>query len=159
MRLIFLTVTMFVITATTYQCYCQEACFNGTWRLNLEKSEQGETSPPKLTVTYNRDTVSVHRTGADGKSFTEKITLDGNIFISTTTSGRQKTGTAKWDEPVRSFTEEAKLGEIDNPQKVMFMVKENYRLSDDGKQLIISSQVKNMAGQVMSVKAVYDRLE
>ncbi len=131
--------------------------FSGTWNFNEAKSENAGSSPKTLKLTQTTDSLFIERTENDNKSFTEKISFDGKTFSCTTTSGRRKSGAAKWNQPGRDFTENATLGDRDNPDKVAFTVVEHWTLSEDGTEVSVESTLSNAAGGSTSFKAVYNK--
>jgi hypothetical protein len=89
-------------------------------------------------------------------SFIEPVSLDGRKFKSITTSGRRKVGEAKWSQDKKSFIEQAELYNTEDPTKIDFLVTEQWSLAADGKELTLVT-LTGFAGQIMNVKAVYDK--
>ena len=133
------------------------ADFTGNWAINLEKSEHGESSPKAMKLTQTKDSLFIERITNDDKSFVEKISFDGKTCVTTTTSGRRKSGTAKWNNEGTSFTETAVLGDVPNADKVAFSVVEHWQLSEDGKQVTVESEITVVGKGQFAMKAVYDR--
>lgn len=133
------------------------ANFTGNWAINLEKSEHGESSPKAMKLTRTKDSLFIERITNDDKSFVEKLSFDGKTCITITTSGRRKTGTAKWDAPGTSFTETAVLGDVPDADKVAFSVVEHWQLSEDGKEVTVESTITAVGRGQFNMKAVYDR--
>jgi hypothetical protein len=131
--------------------------FSGEWMINADKTEQPEGSPKALKLIQTADTLLVTRYGTDNTSFVEKICFDGNKFVSVTTSGRSKTGTAKWEAGKQSFTENAVLGEPGNADKTAFTVVEKWTIAADGKELTVQTTLTNTAGASMTTKAIYNK--
>ena len=131
--------------------------FSGTWNFDEAKSENAGSSPKTLKLTQTTDSLFIERVEASGKSFTEKISFDGKTNVCTTTSGRRKSGTAKWNQPGRDFTENATLGDRDNADKVAFTVVEHWTLSEDGTEVTVETKLSNAAGDSTTFKAVYDK--
>ena len=149
-----LTAVFFMAQGATAQT---KPGFSGEWSINQGKSEGAEASPPILFIDRKNDTLSVKRIEVDERTFVEKICFDGKKFVSVTGSGRPKTGTAKWNEKERSFTENAVLGEQGNAEKIAFKVIEKWSLSADGKELTVETTISNASGASATTKAVYDR--
>ena len=156
--LFILVITIFMDMNGTAAARIPNVSFNGKWKINLAESQHGESAPAELLLTQTADSVFIERTGADQKSFVEKLSFDGKNCSCTTTSGRKKIGTAKWDDTSKeSFIETATLSDATDPGQVAFHVTEHWQLSADGKKLTEEITISNASGAQFSSKAVYER--
>ena len=147
-----------VFTFLSNSSIAQHADFSGKWAIDATKGTNAGRTAKELHVTQTKDTVWAERVEPSGKTFVEKITTDGKSFKSITTSGSRKTGTAKWDENGKGFTETAKLGADDDKATPGLNVSEQWSLSDDKKELTISTVISNASGQSMNIKGVYKKM-
>jgi hypothetical protein len=131
--------------------------FSGTWNLDETKSENAGSAPVTLKLTQTKDSLFIERTEAGNKTFVEKLSFDGKTNICTTTSGRRKSGTSQWNKPGSDFTENAVLGDRNNPDKVAFTVVEHWTLSDDGTEVTVETKLSNAGGTLATFKADYNK--
>ena len=130
--------------------------FAGDWKINMQ-NEGYQSAPKELKIQLTGDSIFIERVTTDDQTFVEKMSFDGKPNTCTTTSGRKKTGTAKWDEEGKSFTENATLGDTGNPAAVAFTVTEHWQLSEDQTQLTIVTMLSNASGGSGERTDVYDR--
>jgi hypothetical protein len=131
--------------------------FSGNWKINLERSEGGKSAPKAMKMKLTKDSIFIERITSDDQTFVEKMSFDGKVNICTTTSGRRKSGSAKWDEEGKAFTENATLGEPDDPDQVAFTVVEHWQLSEDQNQVTVFTKLTNASGASGQRRDVYDR--
>jgi hypothetical protein len=134
-----------------------DGSFSGNWKINLQKSEGGQSAPKAMKIKLTKDSIFIERITGDDQTFVEKMSFDGKVNICTTTSGRRKSGSAKWDEEGKAFTENATLGQPDDPEKVAFTVVEHWQLSEDQNQVTVFTKITNTSGANAQRKDVYDR--
>jgi hypothetical protein len=138
-------------------CMLMPPSFSGDWKINVDQSENAQAAPKEVKINLSKDSIFIERVTSDDQSFLEKLSFDGKLNTCTTTSGRKKSGSAKWDEEGKSFTENATLSEINDQGKTVFNVVEHWELSGDQKQLTITTTLSNASGASAQRQDVYDR--
>jgi hypothetical protein len=149
--------TIVILSVTAMSMRPIRSDFSGTWNFDESKSENAGSSPKTLKLTETKDSLLIERTESENKTFVEKLSFDGKTNICTTTSGRRKSGTAQWNKPGSEFTENAVLGDRDNPDKTAFTVVEHWVLSDDGTEVTVETKLSNAGGALATFKAVYNK--
>lgn len=131
--------------------------FAGNWKINLDKSDNGEGAPVSMHVKQTGDSLIIERVTKDDQSFFERLSFDGKSCVCMTTSKRRKTGTAKWDAGEKLLTETGTLSDPKDLDKTAFNFVEKWQLSADGKELTLESTVTLADGRNFTITAVYDK--
>ncbi len=135
----------------------QKVNFSGTWNINREKSElndQFSMAPNNLVVEQSKKELSIQRNSSwQGQdfSFTDKITLDGNVCENVGFMDMVKKSTAVWNDDKRSIKIISSFEMQDGSEMT---ITEN--LSMDGKQMVLNATASSSYGD-MSEVFVFDK--
>jgi hypothetical protein len=135
----------------------QKVNFSGTWNINREKSElndQFSMAPNSLVVEQSKKELSIQRNSSwQGQdfSFTDKITLDGNVCENVGFMDMVKKSTAVWNDDKRSIKIISSFEMQDGSEMT---ITEN--LSMDGKQMVLNATASSSYGD-MSEVFVFDK--
>ena len=135
----------------------QKVNFSGTWNINREKSElndQFSMAPNSLVVEQSKKELSIQRNSSwQGQdfSFTDKITLDGNVCENVGFMDMVKKSTAVWNDDKRSVKIISSFEMQDGSEMT---ITEN--LSMDGKQMVLNATASSSWGD-MSEVFVFDK--
>jgi hypothetical protein len=141
------------------------ADLSGTWVLNPSKSDFGDSPifvlPKRLEITNNKAILRIHygsvtNAGAD-TAFTVPF-LPGEPLKTVTADQRTRHYQIAWAENGRQLQIEYSSSFSSKPNVEEYHTIEHYRLSADGKELILDKQVKVYDGETYAVKGVYDKM-
>ena len=139
--------------------------FSGEWKLNEGKSELGQFpqfAPKKLKVAATDTSAAVERvsTGQDGQERSSKETLsyNGRETESTVFGTMKKKSAVKWSDDGKSMTVAGAILFERDGQSNEIKTTEVWKLFDDGKSLMVSSNSSSSFGD-NAMKMVFDKVQ
>jgi hypothetical protein len=163
MRYLALSVSIaLLVFSCVVSAEAKDVSFAGSWTLNSEKSDLGESrmrgfSPTELSVTQNGGKLVVESTrrGRNGQDMTTEMTytLDGKE-CSNDSEYRKSTSTAKWSDDGKMLTISTKSTFSRNGNEFTFETVEIWTM--DGGSLTIDSTMNSRRGE-RKTRLVYDK--
>ncbi|NQU84961.1 MAG: hypothetical protein HQ541_04300 [Mariniphaga sp.] len=160
MRLFSFTIILTFIAPVFAHAQAGKVNFSGTWTLNADKSNLGDTGGRRFgggdfiaTQEANLLAVERTRTNRDGESVTttNKYTLDGKESVNTTGRGESKS-TAKWSADGKTLTI-VTVSSFNGNERTSTEV---WALTDS-KTISITSTRQNRDGEEVKTTRVYDK--
>lgn len=155
----------FTLLLHSFTVLTAPANFSGEWKLNEGKSELGQYpqfAPRKIKVTATDTSATVERTsvGQDGQERTAKETLSysGKETESTVFGTMKKKSTVKWSDDGKTMTVNGSVLFERDGQSNEIKTTEAWKLSDDGKSLLVSSNSSSSFGE-NAMKMVFDKAQ
>ncbi len=160
MKKLFLFSALVLFTAGLFA----QANFAGNWAFNESKSDFGGSqfrfAATALVVTQDAALLTVESTmpGRDGEVMktTAKYTLDGAVSENPMFNSTRKT-TVKWADDKKSFTMTHTMTFDMNGETRTSNSTETWKMSDDGKALLVSTERAGRDGNVMKTTVAYDK--
>jgi len=163
----YLVISLFVISICSLPTFTNgqsdKTDFSGSWVLNEEKSDFGESqfrrAALKMTIQQkgNDMTLEKVRTNRSGETYnsTEKLTLDGKE-CDNTINNRVRKSTANWSEDGKNLTISTVMVFERDGQSMEIKTVEIYKISDTGDNLLIALTSSSPRGE-MKQSFVYDK--
>jgi hypothetical protein len=142
-----------------------QANFAGSWALNDSKSNFGDSqfrfAASTMVVTQNATTLSVesNMTGPDGGEMKTNASykLDGSVSENTAFGNTMRKTTAAWSADKATLTLSHTMTFDMNGESREIKSSDEWKLSDGGKVLIITSTRTGRDGEAMKTTAAYDK--
>ena len=155
----------FIFLFSSFNAIKAPVNFSGEWKLNESKSELGQFpqfAPRKLKISATDTAATVERlsVGQDGqeRSSTETLSYSGKETESTVFGTMKKKSTVKWADDGKSMTVNGVIHFERDGQLSEIKVKEDWKLSDDGKTLTIASASSSSFGE-NAMKMIFDKAQ
>jgi len=151
------TLTIFTAILVSGAAVAQAPDFNGSWKLNAEKSKLNPDfsfAPKEVIVTQAGNDFKVEKHSSfQEQEFvtTDKLTLDGKECTNTGFQDTQKKSTAVWSEDKASLKIVSKMSIGDGGEMT---ITETYK--KDGTSLVIESNASSSYGELAETM-VYDK--
>jgi hypothetical protein len=142
-----------------------QANFAGTWALNESKSNFGDSpfrfAASSMVVTQNATTLSVesNTSGPDGGDMktTASYKLDGSVSENTAFGNSTRKTTAAWSADKTALILSHTMTFDMNGESREIKSSDEWKLSDGGKALMVTSTRSGRDGEVMKTTAAYDK--
>lgn len=155
----------FVVLFSSFVVTNAPVNFSGEWKLNESKSELGQFpqfAPRKVNVTASDTAATVVRFSVDQngqeQSSTETLSYSGKETESTVFGAMKKKSAVKWSEDGKTMIVNGVINFERDGQTTEIKLKEDWKLSDDGKTLTIASASSSSFGE-NAMKMVFDRAQ
>lgn len=153
------------IMGTSAKITLQKPDFSGTWVLNVSKSDFGDipkyVAPKQVKITSDKENLIMEMlviavSGADS-TMIAKLPTTGNTVHMLTADQRTRLYNATWTDNDQILKAEYSSSYSGKPDEEEYHTIEIWKLSSDGKQLLLNKQVKVANGYEYAVKVVYDK--
>jgi hypothetical protein len=160
--LLFATITFLLFGAAKI---LNRADFTGKWVINLSKSNFGDsplyTAPKELEITQTSSYLEMKQTVIDdsGQDSTMrvKLWLNGQSSDMLTADQRTRLYRVSWSDDGQVMKEDYSSSHSGDAQREEYHTTEQWKLTPDGKELLLEKYVKVDNGTDYTINVVYDK--
>lgn len=158
------SIVAFAFIGTAATTIADNANLAGQWKLNESKSELGEfgarMAAQTIKIEQKAEGVSIDKVSSfngQERTNTEKLSFDGKQTESTVFGTAKRKATANWSADGKTLTITSVTMFERDGQTTEFKSTENYKLSDDGKTMVIDVNSSSSRGE-NKMKMVYEKV-
>jgi hypothetical protein len=140
--------------------------FSGKWTLKEKQHilgpEYANALQQQMTIEQNKDSLIIESisTGADNKETKSRVSVPMNgtkVYSVSPTSGRKITRSLSWSADKKMLTITTPIAQQGNENEVELTRVDTWKLSADGKQLVINRKSIETSSENWEVKGVFER--
>jgi hypothetical protein len=160
--------TLSLVLLSTIKAFAQQPDYSGSWGLNTQKSDFGGVP---LFVMFNRITIglkkdsiylngtTVDQNGNPTPAAATNYSLDGKPSERLFQDTMKIASSCQWSADKKAIVKTQSYTSINHPEQPLIKIKETWRLSDDGRELIIERNFQSLNSRQVSYKinAIFDR--
>jgi len=151
---------LFVVTTAATPFTFFKTDFSGSWTLNADKSEFGNTpqyaAVKKFDIKQENDSVYISRVTVNANqeetTSQETLSLDGTPSVKVLDNKRTKKSTVTWSEDGKTMTTVSSYSFPEKPEEIEYTLTQTWSLDNNKKELMV-----DLTSPAYTIKAVYDK--
>ena len=152
--------TLFIALTSASLSQAPKSNFSGSWILNVEKSEFGNTpqnaAVKQFSIDQKVDSIYIDRITINANNEQEKssevLSFDGKECVKSFPNGRIKKSSVTWSPDGNVMTTVSSYSAPDDREKIDYVLTQTWEFANNNKELLV-----NLQSPAYTIKLIYDK--